>query len=409
MDPFTKKNISSGIILYKERQFIKSSFHMLLKYFQSSEEEYAKVDISASSTAFTTAQKLRQNSFTCFALKEFSTTKSHLIPEQLNKIEGVLREIYREYALSAEEIRKRKTFVEDLEKYIQERVPGAELVMIGSGVNGFGLKDSDVDISMCVADETEDEQALLKETKYHLMRNKKYDNILLLGKAVTPIIKFLYKPLNYQVDICINNFPTVHNSHLLRTYCKYDERCKLLGCALKVLAKKNDICSAAKQTLSSYSYILMVINYLQQVKPPVLPRFEIQDENVFQDNLKVPFRTLVKNKWMYEDRQTLRKLHSLKDNSTSLPELWLGLLKYYSSKKENVISIRKERMEVTDLPKNAALYNIDDPFIKKNLGCSLSGHNVSKVLSVLNRAIYLLENEVPDSIKDLKDYYFCLK
>ena len=31
------------------------------------------------------------------------------------------------------------------------------------------------------------------------------------------------------------------------------------------------MCDAATGSLSSYAYILMLIHYLQQVKPPVLP------------------------------------------------------------------------------------------------------------------------------------------
>jgi terminal uridylyltransferase len=39
----------------------------------------------------------------------------------------------------------------------------------------------------------------------------------------------------------------------------------------KLLAKQCEIGDASRGSLSSYAYTLMVIHYLQQVKPPVIP------------------------------------------------------------------------------------------------------------------------------------------
>jgi len=45
----------------------------------------------------------------------------------------------------------------------------------------------------------------------------------------------------------------------------------MLGYMLKRFAKVCDMCDASKGSLSSYAYILMVIYFLQQCSPPVLP------------------------------------------------------------------------------------------------------------------------------------------
>lgn len=44
-----------------------------------------------------------------------------------------------------------------------------------------------------------------------------------------------------------------------------------LGYAMKYFAKLCDIGDASRGSLSSYAYILMVLHFLQQCKPPVIP------------------------------------------------------------------------------------------------------------------------------------------
>ena len=54
-------------------------------------------------------------------------------------------------------------------------------------------------------------------------------------------------------------------------YADIDIRCRILVVAMKTLAKACRICEVYKGSLSSYAYTNMVIHYLQQTSPPVLP------------------------------------------------------------------------------------------------------------------------------------------
>ena len=63
----------------------------------------------------------------------------------------------------------------------------------------------------------------------------------------------------------------VRNTAMLELYSRIDLRCRILVYALKLLAKMCDICDASEGSLSSYAYVNMVIGYLQQTSPPVLP------------------------------------------------------------------------------------------------------------------------------------------
>ena len=62
-----------------------------------------------------------------------------------------------------------------------------------------------------------------------------------------------------------------HNTGLLQAYSQIDERCRMLGYAVKKIAKTMHINDASQQTLSSYAYVLMVIFFLQKREPAVLP------------------------------------------------------------------------------------------------------------------------------------------
>lgn len=67
------------------------------------------------------------------------------------------------------------------------------------------------------------------------------------------------------------NVLALENTHLLRTYSKLDRRIHQLGIMTKIWAKNCEIGNASKGSLSSYSYIIMLIHYLQRTNPPVAP------------------------------------------------------------------------------------------------------------------------------------------
>ena len=77
------------------------------------------------------------------------------------------------------------------------------------------------------------------------------------------------------------NISAMENTRMLRTYASIDPRVKTLGYVVKEFAKRCDIGDASRGSLSSYAYILMLIYYLQQVQPPVVPVLqEIHDGTV---------------------------------------------------------------------------------------------------------------------------------
>ena len=99
---------------------------------------------------------------------------------------------------------------------------------------------------------------------------------------------------------------------------------------MKEFAKKCDIGDASRGSLSSYAYILMLIYYLQQVKPPVVPVLQELYDHTSKNERPV---NIVDgwNAWFYSDLQNLKKFWpGLGANRMSVAELWIGFLNFYA-------------------------------------------------------------------------------
>uniref|UniRef100_A0A4W5K8B9 Poly(A) RNA polymerase mitochondrial-like central palm domain-containing protein n=1 Tax=Hucho hucho TaxID=62062 RepID=A0A4W5K8B9_9TELE len=96
-------------------------------------------------------------------------------------------------------------------------------------------------------------------------------NILPITTAKVPIVKFYHVRTGLEGDISLHNTLASHNTRLLASYAAIDPRVKTLCYVMKVLVKLCDIGDASRGSLSSYGYTLMVLFYLQQRNPPVIP------------------------------------------------------------------------------------------------------------------------------------------
>ena len=128
-------------------------------------------------------------------------------------------------------------------------------------------------------------------------------NVQSITSAKVPIIKFVHKNTRIEGDISLYNILALENTRMLRTYSSIDPRVKTLGYVVKEFAKKCDIGDASRGSLSSYAYILMLIYYLQQVQPPVVPVLQ----ELHHDSKEKPVKTVDGwNAWFYSDLDKLR-------------------------------------------------------------------------------------------------------
>lgn len=157
-----------------------------------------------------------------------------------------------------------------------------------------------------------------------------------------------------EIDVSIEHWLVVRNTALLKTYAAVDERAKLLMMMVKIWSKRVGIADATNGTLSSYGWFLLVVFFLQQIQPPVLPNLQAQDLLVQRDMGRVvrdwrhPPKPESEN-WdtsFCEDaefaRATMIATHG--KNTSSIGELLLDFFDFYAwifPYKTQVISPRK--------------------------------------------------------------------
>ncbi|XP_072275752.1 terminal uridylyltransferase 4 isoform X2 [Pyxicephalus adspersus] len=294
-------------------------------------------------------------------------------------LDDVCKGCYDELSPSAAEHHNREQILTHLERFIRkEFISNSRLCLFGSSKNGFGFRDSDLDICMTLEGHENAEKLNCKEIieglAKVLKRHPGLKNILPITTAKVPIVKFEHRDSGVEGDISLYNTLAQHNTRMLATYAAIDPRVKYLGYTVKYFAKRCDIGDASRGSLSSYAYILMVLYFLQQRNPPVIPVLqEIYDGHVMPRKMVDGW-----NAFFFDNTDELRKrFPSLGKNTETVGELWLGFLRFYTEEfdfKEHVISIRQKKLLTTfEKQWTSKCIAIEDPFdLNHNLGAGVS-------------------------------------
>mmetsp|Transcript_10381 Transcript_10381/g.25119 ORF Transcript_10381/g.25119 Transcript_10381/m.25119 type:complete len:822 (-) Transcript_10381:2015-4480(-) len=179
-----------------------------------------------------------------------------------------------------------------LSNVLTSRFQGARLSIYGSCLSNLSLgKGSDVDMSLWIpaADtlkrgyrdgsiDSKEYEESMKKLVYQVFR--KLSNLRAEFRSMTPITKaripvitgtYIYagNPFtedgSIDFDICFLNDIAVANSNLLREYSLVDPRVRSLMITVKQWAKDQKINSAKEKCISSYSWMNLVVFYLQCV------------------------------------------------------------------------------------------------------------------------------------------------
>ncbi|XP_057300256.1 terminal uridylyltransferase 4-like [Hydractinia symbiolongicarpus] len=175
-----------------------------------------------------------------------------------------------------------------------------------------------------------------------------------------------------------------HTSDLLKSYVELDDRAKSLCSFFKLWAKLCKFDDPRLCGLSPYCFSLMVIHYLQQIVPPVLPIIKVTgskgEKGKIVDTVKEKNSTITTN-----------ELESWRSkNTNSLGWLLNDLFRYYLVRfhfKALVINIQ----QVSPMSKQRRQFNnsrrvaIEDPFVKDNVASTLCS------TAILNNMIQSME------------------
>jgi len=228
--------------------------------------------------------------------------------------------------------------------------------------------------------------------------------VLPLPSARVPIVKFVDARSGLHCDICVNNELALHNTRLLRTYAHLDPRVRPLIAVVKYWASQRKINEPFKGTLSSYAYVMLVLNFLQTCSPPVLPCLQALGRREADERTADGYDV-----WFQDDPEKVRTLFRARANESSLGALLAGFFTRYATEfdvDKHVVSVREARLmpreekvwgsSLTSAARKGRkadrhLFCIEDPFeVSHDLGRVMDSTSIVWVQDELARAHDLL-------------------
>lgn len=194
------------------------------------------------------------------------------------------------------------------------------------------------------------------------------ERVVCVSHAKVPIVKIWDPELKLACDMNVNNTLALENTRMIRTYVEVDERVRPLAMSIKHWTKRRILNDAALGgTLSSYTWICLIINFLQTRNPPVLPSLQARphEKRATPDGLVYSFD---------DDLETLSQFG--RKNKQTVGELFFEFFRYYGHEidyEKNVISVREGKLVSKEakgwhLSVNNRLC-VEEPFnISRNLG-----------------------------------------
>ncbi|XP_055021396.1 poly(A) RNA polymerase GLD2 isoform X2 [Boleophthalmus pectinirostris] len=279
-----------------------------------------------------------------------------------DKVSAQMVELFEACRQQYVDLCRKETCRAQLQKDIRSLYPDARLYLTGSTMSGLGCRSSDADLCLVVRMKKNYDKAIhVLSALLRLLRTLAYVDKVLLIRAKVPILRFKEKGSNLEFDLNVNNTVGIRNTFLLRSYTHADIRIQPLLLVIKKWARHCEINDASKGTLSSYTLALMALNYLQILKPCVLPSLQRDHPACFDPLLELD---------MVPDGSR-RVPHYRSKNKSSLGDLFLGFLKYYAFDfrwDSQIVSVREART----LPKTSPDWKskficVEEPFERHNV------------------------------------------
>jgi len=233
------------------------------------------------------------------------------------------------------------------------------------------------------------------------------EKVICVSTAKVPIVKIWDPELCLACDMNVNNTLALENTRMIKTYVQLDDRVRPLAMIIKYWTKRRavndagmshflyskpyctDFFEAFGGTLSSYTWICMIINFLQTRKPPILPALHQRP------HLKLPSQDGHETAFA-DDVDALRGYG--KENKETLGELLFQFFRYYGHEidyDKSVVSVRNGRLtSKVDKGWHLATNNrlcVEEPFnISRNLGNTADDTSFRGLHMELRRAFDLI-------------------
>ncbi|KAL8716436.1 MAG: hypothetical protein Q9220_000343 [cf. Caloplaca sp. 1 TL-2023] len=295
-----------------------------------------------------------------------SMPKKYLNPAEEGKLSDDMRELYDRILPSRDSDERRAKFVRKLDRILNERWPGNDIKVHVFGSSGNMLCTNESDVDICI---TTPMKSL--ERVCHLaavLAERGMERVVCVNHAKVPIVKIWDPELQLACDMNVNNTLALENTRMIKTYVEIDERVRPLAMIIKYWTRKRILNDAALGgTLSSYTWICMILNFLQTRNPPVLPCLH-----------KRPHQRLYgvdgKLSAFADDLDSLRGFGQ--NNRETLGELLFHFFRRYAYEidyEKNVVSVREGLLISKEGKKWHLMQNnrlcVEEPFnTERNLG-----------------------------------------
>ncbi|KAF2638502.1 hypothetical protein P280DRAFT_71772 [Massarina eburnea CBS 473.64] len=196
--------------------------------------------------------------------------KKTLDPEEEKKLTGDMRAMYDRLQPTKENTQRRDQFVKKLQNILEKEFPGNEFKVHVFGSSGNMLYTSESDVDICIQTpmvKLEEMHGLAAALAKHGM-----EKVVCIPQAKVRIVKVWDPALNLHCDMNVNNTLALENTRMIKTYVQIDERVRQLAMIVKYWTKQRILNDAALGgTISSYTWICMILNFLQTRDPPIIP------------------------------------------------------------------------------------------------------------------------------------------
>ncbi|KAI0475877.1 hypothetical protein GGR56DRAFT_440706 [Xylariaceae sp. FL0804] len=297
---------------------------------------------------------------------DLKSIKSKLSEEDERRLTTDMRELYDRLQPTPSVENKRGALVRKLEKLLNDTWPGHDIQVHLFGSSGNLLCSDNSDVDICIVTPWKELEGVCMLAD--LLAKNGMEKVNCVSSAKVPIVKAWDPELELSCDMNVNNTLALENTRMIKTYVQIDPRVRPLAMVIKHWTRQRVINDAAfGGTLSSYTWICMILAFLQLRQPPVLPTLHQKPHQ------KLP----KKNGEMAAFADDIDKLRGYgKKNESSEGELLFQFFRFYAHEfdyGEYVLSVRLGR-PVTKKEKDWKFASnnqlcVEEPFnTSRNLG-----------------------------------------